>query len=326
MGVLALQHGALEPGVQAFEVGGALGHALFQFLAAARLEVDAVDVVAAPLHHQAGQQHQHQQGASADGHHGLHRTVDQHAWGEDADLPAGFLDVAGLADPGVLVEHQRLRGLGRVGLDGDDGLALGLGQRAGRAEAPVGPRGQDDHAIVVGQQQLLGGAAPQGFGVVEVDLDHQYANDAVTVMHGGGKEVAALGRRGALAEEAPQAAGHGFVEVGAEGEVAADEAVALVPVGGGQGVAADVHQVHHLGASLLDDVLEQAVGVCHRFQAERVGQHPAQRRQVAENLRQGFVAVQGTEQVGDVQVEGLAVLRGQFFLVVTFGQVMQGPQ
>ena len=49
-------------------------------------------------------------------------------------------------------------------------------------------------------------------------------------------------------------------------------------------------------------------------------------RQVAEDLRQGFVAVQGAEQVGDVQVEGLAVLRGQFFLVIAFGQVMQGPQ
>ncbi len=256
----------------------------------------------------------------------MHRTVDQHARGEDADLPAGFLDIAGLADPGVLVEHQRLRGLGRVGLNGDDGLALGLGQCAGRTEAPVGPGGQDDHAIVVGQQQLLGCAAPQGFGVVEVDLDYQYANDAFTVTHCGGKEVAALGRRGALAEKAPQAAGHGFVEVGTEGEVAANEAVALVPVGGGQGVAADVHQVHHLGAGLLDDVLEQAVGVGHRFQTERVGQHSAQGRQVAEYLRQGFVAVQGTEQVGDVQVEGLAVLRGQFFLVVAFGQMVQGPQ
>ncbi|MNN61960.1 hypothetical protein D3C81_1772230 [compost metagenome] len=88
-------------------------------------------------------------------------------------------------------------------------------------------------------------------------------------------------------------AGHGLVEVGAEGEVATDEAVVLVPVGGGQGIAADVHQVHHLGTGLLDDVLEQAVGVGHRFQAERVGQHTAQRRQVAEDLRQGFVAVQG---------------------------------
>ena len=36
--------------------------------------------------------------------------------------------------------------------------------------------------------------------------------------------------------------------------------------------------------------------------------------------------VQGAEQVGHIQVEGLAVLRGQFFLVIAFGQVMQGPQ
>ena len=33
--------------------------------------------------------------------------------------------------------------------------------------------------------------------------------------------------------------------------------------------------------------------------------------------------MQGAEQVGYVQVQGLAVLRGQFLLVVTFGQVVQ---
>ncbi|MCY1178542.1 hypothetical protein D9M73_188950 [compost metagenome] len=179
---------------------------------------------------------------------------------------------------------------------------------------------------MIGQQQLLGRTAPQGFGVVEIDLDHQHPDDPLAVPHGRGKEVAALGRGGALAEEAAQVASHGFVEVGAEGEVSADEAVVLVPIRGGQGVAADVHQVHHLGTGLLHDVLEQAVGVGHRFQAERVGQHATQRRQVAENLRQGLVAVQGAEQVGHIQVEGLAVLRGQFFLVIAFGQVMQGPQ
>ncbi|MNM45773.1 hypothetical protein D3C81_567010 [compost metagenome] len=162
--------------------------------------------------------------------------------------------------------------------------------------------------------------------MVQVNLDHQHADDTFAVAHRGGEEVAALGRGGALAKEPPQVPSHGFVEIRPEGEVATDEAVLLVPIGGSQGVAVDVHQVHHLGPGLLDDVLEQAVGVGYRFQAQRIRQHPAQRRQVAEDLRQGFVAVQGAEQVGDVQVEGLAVLRGQFFLVVTFGQVMQGPQ
>ncbi|MNH13023.1 hypothetical protein D3C79_725820 [compost metagenome] len=133
------QHGALEAGIEAFEVGGTFGHAVLQLVAAAGFEVDAVDVVTAPLHDQPGQQDQHQQRAGADGHDRLHRAIDQAARGEDADLPAGFPDVAGLADPCVLIEHQRLRGLGRVGLDGDDRLALGLGQLAGGAEAPVGP-------------------------------------------------------------------------------------------------------------------------------------------------------------------------------------------
>jgi hypothetical protein len=210
LGVLALQHGAFEAGVEAFEVGGALGHAVFQLMAGAGLEVDAVDVMAAALHHQAGQQHGHQQRTGADGHDRLHRAVDQGARREDADLPAGFLDVAGLGEPGVVVQAQRLRRLGRVGLDGDDRLALGFGQLTGSAKAPVRARGEDDHAVLVGQQQLFGGTAPQGFGVVEVDLDHQHADHPLTVVHGGGEEVAALGRRGALAEEAPQVAVHGF--------------------------------------------------------------------------------------------------------------------
>jgi len=144
--------------------------------------------------------------------------------------------------------------------------------------------------------------------VVQIDLDHQHTHDTLAVAHGGSEEVAAFGRGGALAEKAPQMAGHGFDEVRTEREVTADEAVRFVPIGGGQGIATDVHQVHHFGAGLVDDVLEQAVGIGDGFEAERVGQHAAQRREVAEDLRQGFVAVQGAEQVGDVQVEGLAVL------------------
>ncbi|MNM46543.1 hypothetical protein D3C81_574830 [compost metagenome] len=162
--------------------------------------------------------------------------------------------------------------------------------------------------------------------MVEVDLDHQRANNPVAVTHGSGKEVATLGRGGALAEEAPQAPGDGFTEVGTEGEVAANETVVFIPVGGGQGVAVGVHQVHDFGAGLGGDVLEQAVGVGQGFQAQRVGQHGAQGWQVAEDLRQGFVAVQGAEQVGHIEIEGLAVLPGQLVLVVALGEVLQWPQ
>ena len=55
-------------------------------------------------------------------------------------------------------------------------------------------------------------------------------------------------------------------------------------------------------------------------------QHGAQRGQVAEDLRQHFIAVQGAQQVGDVEVEGLAILPGQFAAVIALGQVLQRPQ
>ncbi|MNJ34341.1 hypothetical protein D3C77_290490 [compost metagenome] len=162
--------------------------------------------------------------------------------------------------------------------------------------------------------------------MVQVDLDHQRADDLFPVTDRSGKVVTALGGGRALAEKPPQAPGNGFAVVRPEREVAGDETVALVPVRGRQGVAVGVQQVHDFGAGLGGDVLEQAIGVGQGFEPQRVGQHCPQGRQVAKDLRQGFIAVQGTEQVGHVQVEGLAVLAGQFLLVVAFGKVLQGPE
>ncbi|MNP59050.1 hypothetical protein D3C76_1540170 [compost metagenome] len=102
-----------------------------------RLKVDAVHVMASALHHQTQQQHQYQQGGGADGDHGVYRAVDQGSRGEDADLPAGFLNRLGLDQPGRLVKVQWLRGLGRVGLDGGNRFAFGIAQRPGGSKAPV---------------------------------------------------------------------------------------------------------------------------------------------------------------------------------------------
>ncbi|MNJ34340.1 hypothetical protein D3C77_290480 [compost metagenome] len=160
LGVFAFQYLAFQAAVEAFKVGGTLDDTLFQLLAPMGLEVDAVHVMASTLHHQAQQQHQHQQGCGTNGQHCAHRAVDDGPWRQDAGLPTGFFDGFGLDQPGSPVEVQWLRRLGRVGLDRNDRFAFGIGQRPGGAEAPVGARGQDDHAIVVGDQQLLRRLAP----------------------------------------------------------------------------------------------------------------------------------------------------------------------
>ena len=56
------------------------------------------------------------------------------------------------------------------------------------------------------------------------------------------------------------------------------------------------------------------------------GQGSTQGRQVAEQGGQHFIALKGAEQVGDEQVEGLAVALQQFFPVVALGQLLHRPQ
>ncbi|MNP36462.1 hypothetical protein D3C76_1298550 [compost metagenome] len=98
---------------------------------------DAVKVVPAALHHQAEQQHQHQQGRAAHGNHGAHRAVYQGARGQDTDLPAGLLHGLGLGQPGVVIQVQWLRFAGRVGLVGYDCRAFCFAEFAGRAKTPL---------------------------------------------------------------------------------------------------------------------------------------------------------------------------------------------
>ncbi len=281
--------------------------------------------MSATLHQQAEPEQQRQQGGGADRDHGAHRALDQADRREDAHRPAGLLQLAALDQPGVDVQRQVLRVERRVGLIEGDLLALVHAQPAGGAETPVGPRGEDHHAEIVGHQQLLRGAAPQRLGVIQIDLDHQHAEHLVAVAHRRAEVVAALAGGGAEAEEAPKTPFHGLAEVGAEGEVAIDEAVFLVPVGSGQGVAVGRHQVDHVGAGLVAQALEQPVGVVADL-GRVLLQHGAQGGQVTEDARQHLVAVERAEQVGDVQVQGLTVLFGQLVAVVTLGELLQRPE
>ncbi|MNG06611.1 hypothetical protein D3C84_898650 [compost metagenome] len=139
LSLLAFQHFLFQSTVEAFQVAGPFGHPTFQFASGLGFEGDPLQVVAAPLHHQAEQQHDHQQRGATDGDHGPYRPVDQGARGEDADVPAGFRDRLGLGQPGVRIEFQRSRITGRVGLDRADRLALVFAQWSGCAKAPFWP-------------------------------------------------------------------------------------------------------------------------------------------------------------------------------------------
>ncbi len=322
LGMLAFEHLVLQPAVEGFQIVGAFQHAALQLLARPRVEGDAFQVMPAPLHQQAEHQHQQQQGAAADGYGGLHAALDHRARGEDVHRPAGFLQHPALRHPGRVLQRQRLGLAGRVGLVVGDLVALAHRQRTAGAVTPLRPRGEDHHAVMVGHQQLLGGVAPGHLGDVQVDLDHQRAERALAVLHRRGEVVAALAGGGAEAEEASLLTGDGLAEIRAKGEVAADEAVRLIPVRCGQGVAGGVHQVDHLGAGLLAQPGQQAIGCIVGLRAGRLVEHAAQRRQVAEDRRQHLVTAQRAEQVGDVEVQSLPILLGQLAAVIALGEVM----
>ncbi len=246
--------------------------------------------------------------------------------GVDAHRPAGFRQRPALAEPGALLQAQGLRVLHRVGDVGVDLVALRRAQRSTGMEAPILAGGEDHHAVVVYHQQLLRGIAPEPFDVFEIDLHHQHADDPRAFLHRAGEVVAALDRGGAQAEEARQAALHGLAIIGAEGEVAVDETVRLGPVGGDLGGAVRLQQVDHVGAGASADVGQRLVGDLLQQRVARLLQGLAQHRQAAEDLRQFFVAAQRAEQVGDVEVERLAVLLGQLLAVVALGEILQGPE
>ncbi|KRV73434.1 hypothetical protein AO738_28125 [Pseudomonas citronellolis] len=193
-------------------------------------------------------------------------------------------------------------------------------------ETPGAVGGKDDHAIAVGDQQLLRGIAPELFHVFQVQLDHQHAQQSVGIPDFAGEVVAAPVGGGAEAEEARRFTLDRVLVVGAEGEVAADEAVRLVPVGGGLGLPVGAHQVDDVGTGALADVRQAGVRRVPGFQVFGLPQGGSQRRQFAEDRRQVLVATQRAEQVADVEVEGLLVLLGKSFAVVALGEVVKRPE
>ena len=326
LGMLALQHFFAQALVEAFKVAGSFGHPAFEFTPGLGFEGDAFQIMTAALHHQADQQHDYQQGGRANGQHGPHRAIDQGTRRKNIYAPAGLVDFLRLYYPRIGVDVQRLQVARRVGQDGENVLLLLRRQFARGLETPIRAGRENHHAVVVGRQQLLRGVAPQALGVIQVYLDHQYAELFIAFGHRGGKVIAALAGRSAQAEKAPQLAVHCFAEVRTKSKVASDKAVGLVPVRRRHCVAIGINQVHDLGAGLAVDLREQLIGRAQGVRVFRVGQRITQRGQFAQNLWQHLITVQRAQQVGHVQVEGLAVLPGQFAAVIALGQVLQRPQ
>ncbi|MNO88937.1 hypothetical protein D3C76_804050 [compost metagenome] len=324
--LFALVYFLLQALVGRLQLAGAFQHADFQLVLGLGFQFDAFQIVAAADVQQGQQQQQGQQRGAADQQDVAHRVVHQRARAVDAHRPAGLGQSAALADPVLLANPQRLRMHHRVGNVLRDLPLLRRRQLPAGTEAPRRVGRHDHHALVVLHHQLLRRVAPQPFHVFQVHLDHQHAEQPVALAHLAGEEVATPVRRRPQPEEPRQLAAQRFLVVGAEGEVVADEGVRLVPVGCGLGHAVREHQVDHVGAGAFTDFRQLAVGRGLRFLAGGLLQGCPQGRQLAQDRRQVLIAPQRAEQVGDVEVEGLPVLLGQFFAVVAVGEVVEGPE
>ncbi|MNZ78792.1 hypothetical protein D3C78_973800 [compost metagenome] len=158
------------------------------------------------------------------------------------------------------LQDQRVQGLAGV-LAGVRRLHRLLARAALQvAEAPGRAVGEDHHAVAVGDQQGARLADPAALQLLHLQLEHHHAaRRAAFVAHQPGEEVAGHPGGHADREVAATAQAQGVLEVGAEGIVVADEAGRVVPVAGGDGLAAGVEQVEHRRAGLGVEALQAQV-------------------------------------------------------------------
>ncbi|MNN03276.1 hypothetical protein D3C81_1159580 [compost metagenome] len=182
-----------------------------------------------------------------------------------------------------------------------------------RLEAPRRVAGEDDDAVVVADEGLQLGALPALLQRVEADLHHCHADDLPVVAQAVGQVVAGLAGGAADAVEAPGPALQGVLEVGAEGQVLALEAVGIAPVAGGQHPAAAVEQVDRAAAAALVEAFEVLVD-------------PGAAR-LARRQQQAADAVFKLQQAGQVGVGAdRAFHRARVQLQLALAAVRQGAQ
>lgn len=105
-----------------------------------------------------------------------------------------------------------------------------------------------------------------------------------------------------------------------------DEGVFRRPVGGRQGATIRRHQVDHISAGLPLQSGQQTVGLVSPCRILGRQQGRTEHRQLAEDGRQHFETTQRAQQVGDIQVERLAILFGQLLAVMALNHPLQRPQ
>ena len=173
--------------------------------------------------------------------------------GGDADDPGAMVVV------GQRLDAQRLQGAPVVLLGVVEGGAGGLVERAQGGEFPAADRRQDDHAVLIGHQHRRFDGGPRLFQLFQADLDDGHAQRAVVAGQRRGQVITRLAARGADAEEAPVAVLQRLAEVGAEGEVFAEEAVRPPPVAGGEHLALGVHDVDRQRAGTFVELFQVGI-------------------------------------------------------------------
>ena len=141
---------------------------------------------------------------------------------------------------------------------GQRGAPRGV-QRQHRLEAPRRVAGKDDDAVAVADVGFQACALPALFQRFEADLHHRHADDPLALAQAVGQVVAGFAGGAADAVEAPGLALQGVLEVGAERQVLALEAVGVAPVAGRHHPAAAVEQVDGAAAAALVETFEVGV-------------------------------------------------------------------
>ncbi|GJE68783.1 hypothetical protein CHKEEEPN_0302 [Methylorubrum podarium] len=203
----------------------------------------------------------------------------------------GMLDQGRAADRLRPAEIDRRVGLAPVLTRARHLRAGGLVEGFRRVELEGGVGGEEDDAVLVGDQHAVGALAPDRLQRIEADLGRHHAAHRAVDDDGGADEVAGHPGHGADGVEPPGAPRPRFGEVGPVGEILADIALGRFPVRGGDGQARGDQQVDDAAPRIAAQPLEVGVDGGDLRRVVGRGQHlpdpgveGGRRRQEAEAL------------------------------------------
>ena len=190
---------------------------------------------------------------------------------------------------------------------------------------PVRHGTEKDHAVLIGQHDLVRALHPAFFQGFQVHLDRCQAQHVAILVDAMGKEVAGFEPRRADAIKTPRRAPQGVLGVGAERDIVANKAVGLLPIAGGTRVAVEVADENgrrfRLGIHLLQVMVD-------RIDQHRVFRMLQQADHVAvqfQRLGQEIVFFQRVFQAADIHLEALRATRLQLADGDAFGPEIHEP-